>query len=135
MFGFDEAGKLLPKPLAVNQDLAPDTHTPVRVGRYLCGLGDGLYCLSQSDLKTVDSISNDDVAVYGSVISDGKSRMLIATLAGKLLLVELKQQQLKLVSEVQIFDGEIMAHPAMVGKSLYLRMGKRLARFDLDSQP
>ena len=117
LFGFDEAGKLLPEPLAVNQDLAPDTHTPVRVGRYLCGLGDRLYCLSQSDLKTVDSISNDDVAVYGSVISDGKSRMLIATLEGKLLLVELKQQQLKLVSEVQIFDGEIMAHPAMVGKS------------------
>lgn len=28
-----------------------------------------------------------------------------------------------------------MTHPAMVGKSLYLRTGKRLARFDLDSQP
>ena len=37
LYGFDGAGRILPKPLALNEDLAPDTSTPVVCDGLLLG--------------------------------------------------------------------------------------------------
>ena len=49
LYGFNPDGKIDPRPLAVNPDLAPDCHTPVVVGDRVFGVWSGLYCL---DLKS-----------------------------------------------------------------------------------
>ncbi len=53
LYGFKPDGKIDPRPLAVNPDLAPDCHTPVVVGDRVFGVWSGLYCLDlKAGLKT-----------------------------------------------------------------------------------
>jgi hypothetical protein len=46
LYGFDPQGRIQPEPLAVNEDLAPDTATPVLYNDLVFGSSGQLVCLS-----------------------------------------------------------------------------------------
>ena len=130
LYAFDSEGKLQPRPIAVNDDLAPDTCTPVVINGRIFATGYGkLYCLDLTDgLKTVYHVEDD--MFYDHVnITAGNNRVLIWTMAGDLLLISADADQYKLISGLRPFGPESldsMAHPAMVGDLLYLRSKNEL---------
>ena len=53
LYGLDNQGRIQPEPLAVNEDLAPDTATPVVCGDLVFGSSGQLMCLDlKAGLKT-----------------------------------------------------------------------------------
>ncbi|MGI9428972.1 MAG: PhnD/SsuA/transferrin family substrate-binding protein [Bythopirellula sp.] len=124
LFEFDDAGRLIPEPVAINEDLASDTGTPVVVGEKVFAVWSALYCLDvNSGLKTLWSTRDSSFRVYGSLLARG-DRLLITGASGELLLLDTSAADYDVVSRLSVFDtpdAELYSHPAMVGSRLYLR--------------
>ena len=131
LYKFDEAGKIVAEPHAVFEDLAPDTHTPVIVGDFICGVCNSLYCLKKSDLSLVSNLESDDLLVYSSIISDGKDRALIMTLEGYMILLSVDEKGAQVIGKLKFSDEETMCHPAWVNGKLVIRVGQKLLCMDL----
>jgi len=133
LFRFDENGVIDPKPIATHADLAPDSHTPVVVGKRLFGIWNRLYCLDLNDqLKTVWEGENDAFSSYCSIVAAG-DRLLVTTLEGELLLIDAQADKYHLLGRVKLFEGErgVYSHPALVGTRLYLRGNFALVAVEL----
>ena len=123
LYDFDRQGKIVAKPLALYEDLAPDSSTPVVVNGKVFGCWNNLFCL---DLNTKlrplwtaeDEAFDDYVAIIG-----GPDRILITSAQGELLLVDVAAERFKLAARLRVFDKdcEVLSHPALVGKRLYIR--------------
>ena len=123
MFSFDDDGRLTDKPLAVNDDLAPDTHSPVVVGDRLFGVWNDLYCLDLKDgLKTVWTGEHKMFHHYTSLIASD-SRLLVVGIHGDLLLIDPVADKYTEISRASIVedDSGVYAHPAIVGDRMYVR--------------
>lgn len=132
-FRFDALGKPVPRPIAVNLDLAPDTHTPVVVGSRLFGVWNTLYCLDVANgLKAVWQQQGDAFSGYASLIAS-ESRVLVTSIKGELILVDAQAATYKEISRFSVFDGDegVMAHPALVNKRLYVRGSESVACVEL----
>jgi hypothetical protein len=119
--------------LAVNEDLAPDTHTPVVVGNRVFGVWSGLHCL---DLTrglaarwTTDDPAFDDYAV--AMASD--ERVLLVSMQGELVLLDAQADSFEPLSRVSVFDDDpgVYAHPALVGTRLFLRGSSEIVCLEL----
>ena len=136
LYAFDDKGLIKSKPVAKFDDLAPDTHTPVVVDDRIFGIADALFCLSTKDLKQM-WISEDEVfQQYGSIIGSDH-RALVTTLDGQLILFNTEGKEYKEISRLKLAPDEsieVHAHPAIVGKHLYLRVGKKLKKMSLDTK-
>jgi len=127
LYGFDAEGRIQPKPLAVNEDLAPDTATPVVLdGMVLANFG-GLMCLDVGDgLKTLWEVEDDDLCEYCTFIA-GNGHVLVTTQTGKLYLVKADKQRFDCVAKLDLFDDvpledrDVWSHPALVGNRIYVR--------------
>ncbi|MBL7044585.1 MAG: PQQ-binding-like beta-propeller repeat protein [Pirellulaceae bacterium] len=127
LYGFDADGRIQPKPLAVNEDLAPDTATPVVLdGMVLANIG-GLMCLDVEDgLKTLWEVEDDDLCEYCTFIA-GNGHVLVTTQTGKLYLVKADKQRFDCVAKLDLFndvpleDRDVWSHPALVGNRIYVR--------------
>jgi outer membrane protein assembly factor BamB len=132
LYRFDERGVPDPNPVATNEDLAPDAHSPVPAGKHVFGLGAGgvLLCLEATHLKTRWA-TRDSLGHYASMISDGRSRVLTLTDKGGLYLHDAASPEplgfLQLTKE----SRHLLAHPALVGNRLYLRLGEKLVCMEL----
>jgi outer membrane protein assembly factor BamB len=141
LYGFDDAGVIVPKPIATYADLAPDIHTPVAAGGRLFGVWEGLHCL---DLHATDSGAlkpiwkADDSAFYdyATIIAAG-DRVLVTNKHGELLLIDGKANEYRLISRQKVFEDDpgVYSHPALVGKRLYLRGSDEIVCLDLDVPP
>ena len=122
MYAFDDTGGIIPEPIARRVDLAPDTSTPVIVGRRLLGCSGSLLCLDlDNGLKILWEGSDDALTDYASLIA-GNGRVLITTIDGELLLVDATADEFRLISRLRLFEeAEIWSHPALVGNRLYVR--------------
>jgi outer membrane protein assembly factor BamB len=123
LYGFDSQGKIVPEPEAENLDLAPDTSTPVVIDGKVFGCWTELFCLDLTDgLKAHWTAEDEAYEDYVSLIAS-RDRLLITTTQGELVLADTNAGQYKLVSRLRIFDdgSEVLSHPAIVGKHLYLR--------------
>lgn len=133
VYQFDKGKKLETKALASNKMLAPDTHSPVRVGDMICGTCAGLVCIETKTMKPVHEIVDEAFDEYTAAISDGKNRVLVVTLNAELILVTVNQKSCKITSRLQVAeDDEIMSHPALVGNQLIFRLGRKLVCMPLD---
>lgn len=130
VYGVDEKGQINPQPQAANDDLLPDCQSPVLVGNRLYGVANGLFCLDASR-QLAEVWHSDDPAFsqYASLIGSS-NRLLITTLKGKLLLINLDGDRFDKVAELDLFDDEqgLYSHPAIVGQRLYVRGSKALVR-------
>jgi outer membrane protein assembly factor BamB/ABC-type phosphate/phosphonate transport system substrate-binding protein len=128
LYEFDDKGTLSAEPIAVNEDVTPDTVTPIAVNGFAyCTSGDELFRLDLSDdLKSI--WSNRDKAFIGhvSLIADTVGqRLLVVTYSGEMLLYDISGTVPQLKSRRRpfglSFDEEIYSHPALVDNRLYLR--------------
>lgn len=123
LFEFQADGVLNSQPLAVNDQLTPDTQTPVVVGNRLLGVWDSLHCLDiERGLQRVWAGENPTYLQYSTLIASN-DRVLITGIHGELLLIDPLALEYREVSRIEGVDGDsgVFAHPAIVGQKLYLR--------------
>lgn len=133
LYGFDGGGKLNPEPVMVNDDLAPDTCTPVAInGRIYATAYGEMFCLDVAkDLATVWS-AQDDMFYDHSNVMAGNDRVLVWGMSGDFLLIDasLGSDEYTLISKWKPFGEkklDSMSHPAIVGDRVYLRAKGELA--------
>jgi outer membrane protein assembly factor BamB len=127
LYGFDTGGRIQLTPLAVNEDLAPDTATPVVIdGMVLANFG-GLICLDvDGGLKTLWEVEDDDLREYCTFIA-GNGHVLVTTQTGKLYLLRADKRRFDFVAKLDLFDDvpredrDVWSHPALVENRLYVR--------------
>lgn len=137
IYGFDAAGNIIAEPLAVNDRLVPDCHSPVLADNRLFGVSNVFYCLDPN--RKLQEIWQNDADVfqeYTSLIA-GAGRILVTSLKGKLLLSSTGGTRFEIASELQLFDDEagLYSHPALVNRFLYVRGSKSLVCLDLNDGP
>jgi len=126
LYGFDDRGVIQPKPLAEHEDLAPDTTTPVVAGGRLLGAWGDLFCLDPAGVLAEQWTGADDAFEdHVSLLTDGR-RLLVTSAEGELLLVDVTGDDYRLISKLPLFgdDAEVLSHPALVGRKLYVRDGR-----------
>lgn len=123
------------QPLMQNEDLKPDSHTPVICGGRVFGIWGDLYGLDPNDrLKTSITVRDDAFAGYGSLVASD-SKLLALSWEGELLLLSVTDHEASISSRLKLTSGptQILSHPALAGDSLYVRIGSRLARLRLSA--
>lgn len=136
VYAVDARGQVDAQPQATNDHLLPDCQSPVLVGNRLYGVANGLFCLDVSRrLAEVWHCDDPLFSEYASLIGS-PSRILVTTLRGKLLLINLNSDRYEKVAELDLFDDEqgLYSHPAIVGQRLYVRGSKSLVCVDLAAQ-
>lgn len=123
LYNFDGAGRIRPEPVAVNDELVPDSSTPVVLNDLVFGNSNALVCLDLKDgLKTLWKVEDEHFEDYASFIA-GNGHVLVTTITGEVLLVEANRERPVLKSRLKPFgdDAEVWSHTALVGDRLYLR--------------
>jgi outer membrane protein assembly factor BamB len=128
LYTFDDRGILQPDPTAVNEDVTPDTVTPVAAAGFVyCTSGDTLFRLDLNDGLKTDWTSRDEAFVgHATLLADvDGQRLLVVTYSGELFLFDVSAAVPQLKSRRRPFglavDEEIYSHPALVDNRLYLR--------------
>lgn len=135
LYDFNRQGRIIPEPVAANLDLAPDSSTPVVVDGKVFGVWSELFCLDlNSGLKTLWTGEDDALEDYVSIIGS-RGRLLITTVGGELLLVGTGAKRYELISRLRVFgdQSEVLSHPALVGRRLYIRDGSAICCVALDA--
>ncbi len=121
-YRFSATGVIDPHPAAENPRCIPDTHTPVVVGDFVVALHDSLWVLRTDTLVKHQLVDHEDLSNYGSLITDGVSRVLALTDRGKLVLFEFEGEKLQHRSTLSLSESstlQVYSHPALVGDHLY----------------
>lgn len=133
IYHFNPDGTLHPEPDLHNDDLRPDSHTPVISGKLLFGIWNELYGLDlDQNLKTVARISDDAFSGYGSLIATD-SRLLALNDDGELLLIDTVSEAPQIVSRLKLQENriQVLSHPAIAGDAIFVRLGKNLVKLRL----
>ena len=133
IYHFNSDGTLHSEPDLHNDDLRPDSHTPVVSGHRLFGIWNELFALNAThDLKTVAAISDDAFAGYGSLIATD-SRLLALNDDGELLLIDTVSEAPQILSRLKLQENraQVLSHPAIAGDAIYVRLGKNLVKLKL----
>ncbi len=127
LFGFNTEGQIDPKPLAVNEDLVPDTSTPVVQNGLVFGSSGQIICLDMAaDLKTCWQNDDDPLADYSALIA-GNGRVLVFTQTGTICLLKATGKRYRCVGSLELFDDvadterDVWSHPVLIGNRLYIR--------------
>jgi len=128
LYGFDTAGRIVPKPVAKSDDLVPDTSTPVVVDGLVFGSCEELVCLDlRAGLTTLWRTDKAPFDTYCSFIA-GDGRVMVMTHEGRLCLLKTDRSgKMDLVSSVHLFpkvhetERAVWSHPALVDGRLYVR--------------
>lgn len=133
LYDFNSNGTIKPKPVAHNDDLAPDCSTPVVVNELVFGASAGLLCLdTTNDLRTLWVADEDIFYDYLTLIA-GNDRVLITTAKGELILISADATRYSVQSRLSLFENtEVWAHPALLPGRLYVRTHNQLCCLLLD---
>ena len=139
LYAFDAAGVIVPEPVALQKELAPDMSTPVVVGNRVYCVCRKLYCLDlDNQLAVVAELEDPALGDYAAMLADDQ-RLLILGRGGELLLVDITGPQPVITSRTQLFqdpetqEAELYSHPALVGSTLYVRGENSFGRFELQT--
>ncbi|MHC4479168.1 MAG: outer membrane protein assembly factor BamB family protein [Planctomycetota bacterium] len=138
LYAFDDRGRIAQPPQAQNDDLNPDTSTPVIYKNLVIGNAANLTCLDlDNNLQTLWQTKDQPFKDYCSLIA-GNDRILVVTQNGKLRLLKSDRTALNCVSKLDLFedlparDREVWSHPALVGNRLYIRNSLAICCFLLN---
>ncbi len=127
LYGFDDQGRILPEPLAVNEDFTPDTSTPVACDGRVFGSSGQLVCLDlRNSLKLQWKCDDEPFTDYCTFIA-GNGHVLVTTQSGKLCLLRASGDSIEIRSRVDLFpdvtptERDVWSHPALIGNRLYVR--------------
>jgi hypothetical protein len=137
LYAFDDAGRIVPEPVAEYDRLAPDTSSPVVVGnRGFCVRLD-MVCLDLQNGLAPIWIGEDKAFCDYSPLIASEDRVLAVGAGGELILVDATADEFRIVSRLKLFGdhptqrAEVLAHPALVGTRLYFRGEKQLVCVEL----
>lgn len=136
LYAFDEIGKIIPKPVAVNENLAPDMSSAVFAAGKIWSVWGDLYRLNPVTLKEDWTADDESFADYAAIIG-GKDRLLVIGAGGRLVLGDARAERWKkLGAQSPLGEGEheYYSHPALVGSELYIRSESMLLRIDLKDE-
>jgi outer membrane protein assembly factor BamB len=127
LYSFDDSGRINPAPIAMNEDLAPDTSTPVVLDGMVFGNAGRLVCLDPANgLRMLWDADEDSFVSYCSFIA-GDGRVLVLSQEGTLWLVKATKSRFAPISKLELFDDlpeeerDVWSHPALVGNRFYVR--------------
>ncbi len=127
LYEFDAEGKIVPEPLALNEDLVPDTSTPAIQNGLVLGSCFSLMCLDLNDeLKTVWEHDEKPFGDYASILS-GNGHFFVTTQMGTIALVKADRSGFRSVGSLNLFeevadtDRDVWSHPVLIGNRLYIR--------------
>ncbi|MEM6469570.1 MAG: PQQ-binding-like beta-propeller repeat protein [Planctomycetota bacterium] len=119
------------RPIATNDYLIPDSHTPVLAGGQLLVAFEGLSSLNPSDdLKPNWTIAESKITGYASIIASA-SRALVTTEAGEVILVDLEKGREMDTLVLDSDPPQVLSHPALAGKHFVVRIGDRVDCYQL----
>ncbi len=123
LYGFDSHGRIISKPLASNDDLAPDTATPVVCNGLVFGCSGMLLCLDlRRGLKTLWSAAVGRAFDDHAALIAGQGRVLAMCASGDLLLIAADPKRCRVLSRLKLFeDTEVWSYPALLGDRLFVR--------------
>lgn len=133
LYGFQSDGTIRPEPIAQHAELAPDTHTPIVLDNRLFGVWEKMFCLDlDNGLKTIWSSDDAPFINYTSIVGAGQ-RVLVTSQEGELILLDATANVFQPLSRLRLFADEagVLAHPALVGQSLFVRGSSAVYRLDL----
>lgn len=133
LYDFDANGMILSEPVAMNADLAPDTHTPIVLGNRVFGVWLGMQCVDlKNGLQTLWLEEEDAFDDYAVLVGHA-DRVLAVSKFGELILVDATANRFKPVSRRQAFadDPGVFSHPAFVGTRMYLRGSSEILCLEL----
>jgi ABC-type phosphate/phosphonate transport system substrate-binding protein/outer membrane protein assembly factor BamB len=127
LHAFDSQGVLIPKPITQNEDLAPDSHTPVLARGKLIGFHTDLQILDAATLKPITIIQERDFGIYASLITDGQ-RVLTLSEKGVLFLHDIQSPKPRKLGSLKLCDenAHVLSQPALVSNRLYARLGEKI---------
>ncbi|MFV0444133.1 MAG: PQQ-binding-like beta-propeller repeat protein [Planctomycetaceae bacterium] len=134
LYPFRQDGSLSSQPVAQQAVLSPDAHSPVVAAGRVFGLHLGLHALDLSDgLRTIWSEEGREFREYGSLLAS-QTRLLCLTQHGELVLLDSRSEDYRELGRLELGDGrrETLSHPALVGRSLFVRLGDELLCVDLE---
>lgn len=118
------------KPVAVNEDCAPDTCSPVIwKDRLFCAAYGELFCLDMKDnLKILWSESGEEFYDHVHLVA-GNDRVLLWSTSGDLILFDAMADKYQPITKLRPFEArkkearqvETMSHPAITPHRIYLR--------------
>ena len=117
-------------PQSANDELLPDSHTPVIVGNQVIVAHEGLHGL---DLKSLDkkwSVAEGSIQGYASVIASS-NRALVATESNELLLVDTAKGEMLDSSTLTDSGAPLLSHPAIADGRLLIRVGEEVRCYRL----
>jgi outer membrane protein assembly factor BamB len=139
LYDFDASGNISPRPVAVNEELAPDISSPIIVGQRAFCVSGQMYCLDVSnDLRPIWTSDDKAFGDYAALIASD-DRILAIGIGGELLLIDALADEFNVVSRLNVFPNskasqtQLLGYPALVGSRLYLRGENELVCLDLDS--
>jgi outer membrane protein assembly factor BamB len=133
IYRFAAAGKIDEKPMAHDDLLVPDTHTPIVVNDRLFGVQEGLHVLDLAqDLKSIATHDDRAFKEYVSLMAS-PTRVLATTLRGELVLFDATGDKFAPLARLQLFEDEegLYSHPALVGTKLFVRGSRAIVCLEL----
>lgn len=122
LYGFNDGGTIIDKPLAESSDLCMDMGTPTVINGLAFGTdnGNGLLCLDAADLKTRWML-NDETSPRGfSSVIAGNGHAMIFGADGTMFLIAANGGKPEVLGSLKL-TGETWSHPAVAGGKLYVR--------------
>ena len=121
LYGFEQGGKIIPQPLATNDDLALDMATPAIAGPYAFGTHSGLICIGlENGLETLWIDDEHESTWRFSNIITGNGRLLFVTEDGKMFLAAPTAQGANILGSMDLCK-DTWSHPAIADGRLYIR--------------
>jgi hypothetical protein len=130
LYGFEKGGKIVAKPEALNDELAPGMATPVYHKGLIFGSGDDFLCLDPKTLKTLWVNSKEPAVMGFTMVIAGNERILILNEEGDLALVAAKADKCELLGKLKVCE-KTWSHPALADGKLYVRDKKALYCYSL----
>ncbi|MEL6106088.1 MAG: PQQ-binding-like beta-propeller repeat protein, partial [Planctomycetota bacterium] len=117
-------------PQFANDELLPDSHTPVIAGDQVLVAYEGLHSLNLDGLRSRWTIVEDKINAYAAIIASPK-RALVATEGNELLLVDTERGELLDSMTLAEGVGPLLSHPAIANDRLFIRVGDEIRCYRL----
>ena len=137
LYDFDKTGKIIPRPIAENEELAPDVSSPALAGKRAFCVWRDMFCLDLDDRLRTVWVGQDEAFGDSSPLFVTDERVLAFGRGGELLLIDAASPNFQLIARMHLFTdpasrrAEQLSYPALVGTRLYLRGEKELVCVDL----
>jgi len=137
LYEFDAAGRIMPKPVAENGELAPDVSSPAVIGNRVFCVSGRMNCLDVSNGLKPIWVGEDAALGNSSPLFVTQERVLAFGRGGELLLVDAKSAEFRIIARMQLSadadsrHAELLSFPALVGTRLFLRGEHELVCVDL----